>query len=70
MDTVDINHRLHGGYISWFGTFADVFMEYVDKQSKLRTYYTDFSGSETEMLSPLKKGSAVYINTNLYIGVW
>ncbi len=70
MDTVDINHRLHGGYISWFGSFADVFMEYVDKQSKLRTYYNDFSGSEVETLSPLKKGSAVYLNTNLYIGVW
>ena len=70
MDTVDINHRLHGGYISWFGSFADVFMEYVDKQSKLRSYYTDFSGTEIESLSPLKKGSAVYLNTNLYIGVW
>ena len=70
MDTVDINHRLHGGYISWFGSFADVFMEYVDKQSKLRSYYTDFSGSEIESLSPLKKGSAIYLNTNLYIGAW
>ena len=70
MDTVDINHRLHGGYISWFGSFADIFMEYVDKQSKLRTYYTDFSGTEIESLSPLKKGSAIYLNTNLYIGVW
>ena len=70
MDTVDINHRLHGGYLSWFGSAADLFIEYVDKQSKLRTYETNFSGDEVEMVSPLKKGSAIYLNTNLYLGTW
>ena len=70
MDTADVNHRLHGGYISWFGSIADLFVEYVDKQSKLRTYDTNFSGDEVESLSPLKKGSAVYLNTNLYLGMW
>ena len=70
MDTVDINHRLHGGYLSWFGSVADLFIEYVDKQSKLRTYETNFSGDEVEMVSPLKKGSAIYLNTNLYLGTW
>ena len=70
MDTVDINHRLHGGYVSWFGTIGDVFFEYVDKQSKLRNYNTSFSGEEVEVLSPLKKGSGVYFNSNLYLGAW
>jgi hypothetical protein len=70
MDTVDVNHRLHGGYLSWFGSVADLFIEYVDKQSKLRTYETNFSGDEVEMVSPLKKGSAIYLNTNLYLGTW
>ena len=60
MDTVDINHRLHGGYVSWFGSFADVFMEYVDKQSKLRTYYTDFSGWRLESFSIKKRFCSIH----------
>ena len=34
MGTVDVNHRLHGAYLSWFGSSGDIFFEYVDKQSK------------------------------------
>ena len=70
MDTVNVNHRLHGGYISWFGSFSDVFIEYVDKQSKLRKIETNFFGEENEVLEPLKKGSGTYINTNFYLGSW
>ena len=69
MDTVNINHRLHGGYFSWFGSFADIFFEYVDKQSKLKTYEENF-GDIIESLDPLKKGSGIYFNTNLYLGGW
>jgi hypothetical protein len=70
MDTVDINHRLHGAYISWFGSSMDIFAEYVDKQSKKRTFQTNFSGQEIEILTPLKRGSAFYFNSNFYLGNW
>ena len=70
MDTVDINHRLHGAYISWFGSSMDIFAEYVDKQSKERTFQTNFSGQEIEILNPLKRGSAFYLNSNFYLGNW
>ena len=67
MDTANVNHRLHGGYFSWFGSFADIFFEYVDKQSKLKVYEESF-GNVIESLEPLKKGSGLYFNTNLYLG--
>ena len=70
MDTVDINHRLHGAYISWFGSNMDIFIEYMDKQSKSRTFQTNFSGQEIESLTPLKRGSAAYFNSNYYLGNW
>ena len=70
MDTVDINHRLHGAYISWFGSNMDIFIEYMDKQSKSRTFQTNFAGQEIESLTPLKRGSAAYFNSNYYLGNW
>ena len=68
LDTVNINHRIHGGYISWYGSFMDIFAEYVDKQSKEIILDTDFSGNVSESFKPLKNGYATYVNTNFYFG--
>ena len=64
-DTAFVNHRLQGAYLSYYGGFADLYLEYVDKQSTER-----FESLGSSSFEPLKDGYGFYGNINFFLGSW